>query len=162
MVMAVSNVWVPYCLILLWKKFYLKDGTNSFKGAMQKGALLYAFILVWKYRKITPTGRKKGSLNMEEKLLNITFQNLDKIVPGCVIFSKEASTDIFQSLQSFHFYFSLIQTSVLYWSNAVSNLSINSRHKIIFVSTWMSSFQSSRRAQPPWKVVKRTKSAQSA
>lgn len=52
---------------------------------------------------------------MKEKLLNITFQNLDKIVPGCAIFSKEASTDIFQSLQSFHFYFSLIE----YYTEAI-------------------------------------------
>lgn len=46
---------------------------------------------------------------MQEKLLNVTFQNLDEIIPGCLILSKEASTDIFPSFQSFHFYISLIQ-----------------------------------------------------
>lgn len=46
---------------------------------------------------------------MEEKLLNITFQNLDIRVPGCVMFSKEASTNIFQSHQCFNFYFGLTQ-----------------------------------------------------
>lgn len=47
--------------------------------------------------------------------MEVKMQNLDKIVPGFAIFSKEASTDIFQSLQSFHFYFSLIQ----YYTEAI-------------------------------------------